>query len=70
MKTPNYQKLTTYEIPGGEGSTALPISFINVIARAVGFDTIVSKPSPKQSLEGLLRHDAFASFLAMTINKR
>jgi len=28
MKTLNYQKLTTYEIPDGEGSTALPISFV------------------------------------------
>jgi hypothetical protein len=32
MKTQIYQKLTTYGIPGGEGSTALPTAFINVIA--------------------------------------
>ena len=30
MKTLNYQKLTTHGIPGGEGSTALPISFIYI----------------------------------------
>jgi hypothetical protein len=28
MKTEIYQTLTTYRIPGGEGSTALPISFV------------------------------------------
>ena len=33
MKTLIYQTLTTDGIPGGEGSTALPISFINVIVR-------------------------------------
>ena len=38
MKTQIYQTLTTYEIPGGEGSTALPISFNSVIARGVVCD--------------------------------
>ena len=28
MNTLNYQKLKTYGNPGGEGSTALPISFV------------------------------------------
>jgi hypothetical protein len=33
MKTQIYHPLTDNEIPDGEGLTALPISFINVIAR-------------------------------------
>ena len=35
MKTINDQQLTQYVIPDGEGLTALPIAFINVIARAI-----------------------------------
>ena len=42
MKTQNYQKLTTHGIPGGEGSTALPTAFINVIARSVNDDEAIS----------------------------
>lgn len=30
MKTKNYQQLTKYVIPDGEGSTALPISFVYI----------------------------------------
>jgi len=33
MKTKNYRPLTKNTIPDGEGFTALPISFITVIAR-------------------------------------
>lgn len=40
MKTKIYQALTTYEIPGGEGSTALPISFINVVAMSANDEAI------------------------------
>lgn len=34
MKTITNQPLTQYAIPDGEGFTALPIAFVNVIARA------------------------------------
>jgi hypothetical protein len=45
MKTIDFATPITYGYPGGEGSTALPTAFIDVIARAFSFDTFVSKPA-------------------------
>jgi hypothetical protein len=43
MKTLIYRQLTRQVIPDGEGFTALPISFINVIAR-IGFSPTKQSP--------------------------
>jgi hypothetical protein len=61
MKTINDQHLTKINIPDGEGFIALPIAFINVIARNVNDEAI---PSP---IRRLLRQAR--AFLAMTWSK-
>ena len=53
MKTKNQNLLTQYAIPDGEGSTALPIAFFNVIVRAK--PEAISHLTGKAFLSGIFR---------------
>ena len=61
MKTLNYQKLTTYGNPGGEGSTALPTSFLILSLRGAFIGT---KQSPV--VEGIASFKDVTQSLATT----